>query len=660
MRTEISKPSRRPLPVFLKSAISSLFQALTGLITLLFHVRYCHSSILNPQSSILLNQETIRFKHQSVPGFLSLILVLAAPVWADYFSIREFQTGSSLTNPPDEFINTLSGKVLKSVNISEPEIGKFYLRRKTQENEYELFEGTMKEGAYEKLYAFEIPGTRFKDRISFKYYDKPKVPWHKDLYDIYFDEFLIYVPHRAKLFYMIDGIPRRINALKEKPFLLTVFTRPPEARILVNGSYQGLSPMNISGITSLGLLLNAQKDGYYEEDAFLDLQSGKPLIKTFNLTKKFSSESPELVDLDTYLAENTANHKELNSRISLLKKELKKMEDRKQGALQKFETIYPAFTARGAYETEAAFKRRSADYLERKKNALKENEFKWELVLTKMRTALSMVQAYKTRIESPVTTASQTLDTLSRPDPPKDMVEIPAGCFKMGSENGFKDEKPVREVCLEKFLMDRTEITQADYLSMMGVNPSRFKGDKHPVERINWFDAVLYCNERSKKQGKDTVYSYSSISGKAGDGCVLKNLAYDFNKTGFRLATEAEWEYAARAQTRTAFYWGDIMHGSYAWHAGNSQAATHPVGLKKPNNWGLHDMSGNAGEWCHDWKQPDYTSLNPAGPESGSERIVRGGDWNQNDNPLRSAFRGSHFPEYRSGRIGFRTVRSGK
>jgi|GEM_PF-1945338 len=232
------------------------------------------------------------------------------------------------------------------------------------------------------------------------------------------------------------------------------------------------------------------------------------------------------------------------------------------------------------------------------------------------------------------------------------MISIPAGSFQMGSNNmkleeffTYGDERPVHSVTVSAFYMDSTPVTQASYQALMGVNPSYFdtgaSAPRRPAESMTWYDAVLYCNARSKHDGYDTVYSYTSITGTPGNGCSnLGNLTMDFAQHGYRLPTEAEYEYACRAGTTTDYYWGQSYPplttadtaeiSAHAWWNYNSLNSTQPVATKPKNAWGLYDMSGNVREWCNDWygSYSDTSQTNPTGATSGSYRVLRGDAWN--------------------------------
>jgi formylglycine-generating enzyme len=251
------------------------------------------------------------------------------------------------------------------------------------------------------------------------------------------------------------------------------------------------------------------------------------------------------------------------------------------------------------------------------------------------------------------------------------MKLIPAGTFQMGSNDSVYDGAlayPAHTVTISSaFMMDSTEVTQEDYLRVLGVNPSSsysYYGNlRRPVDGVTWHDAVLYCNARSKAEGEDTVYTYSSISGIPGYGCTsLVNIANDFLKNGYRLPTEAEWEYACRAGTTMEYYWGDTMNTNYCWFRGqySYNPATTSVATKLPNEFGLYDMSGNVMEWCNDRyaRYNDSAQIDPmGGTTSTHNRVVRGGTCIGDPLRLHSAYRSYQFAEAGSWCNGFRCTR---
>ena len=217
------------------------------------------------------------------------------------------------------------------------------------------------------------------------------------------------------------------------------------------------------------------------------------------------------------------------------------------------------------------------------------------------------------------------------------MVLIPAGQFTMGDDAGEDDERPARKVKVSAFYMDVHEVTQEDYVALLGKNPSKFAGERNPVERASWTFATRYCNLRSLKEGLEPCYDQASG-------------ACNFEASGYRLPTEAEWEYACRAGTATRYSFGnEAGHlGDAAWFEGNSGKRPHPVGEKRPNAWGLYDMHGNVREWCHDrYGEEAYRDgprADPRGPTEGDERVLRGGGWRSRADACRAAARHSRPP----------------
>jgi len=226
--------------------------------------------------------------------------------------------------------------------------------------------------------------------------------------------------------------------------------------------------------------------------------------------------------------------------------------------------------------------------------------------------------------------------------PPKsgaEMVLIPAGEFTMGDEAGEDDERPAHRVKLTAFYMDVTEVTQASFQALMGRNPAKFAAPDKPVERISWHAAIQYCNMRSQRDGLQPCYD-------------LKTLTCDFSANGYRLPTEAEWEYACRAGTTTRWSFGDDAGKlkDHAWYKPNSGKTTHPVKAKRPNPWGLYDMHGNVAEWCQDFYAESYTDEDavhdPRGPASGEDRVLRGGSWAVDEDSCRSSARNFEAPGF--------------
>jgi formylglycine-generating enzyme required for sulfatase activity len=173
----------------------------------------------------------------------------------------------------------------------------------------------------------------------------------------------------------------------------------------------------------------------------------------------------------------------------------------------------------------------------------------------------------------------------------------------------------------------------------MGDNPSRWKGAKNPVEQVRWSDAVRFCNKRSELEGLRPCYD-------------LKTWKCDFTADGYRLPTEAEWEYACRAGTSTAYFFGDETSklGDFAWFDKNSGGRPHPVAQKQPNPWGLYDMCGGLWEWCNDFYKVDYyqesPTTDPKGPDAGQTKVVRGGAWRFSAERCRSGYRHNENPGY--------------
>ena len=215
------------------------------------------------------------------------------------------------------------------------------------------------------------------------------------------------------------------------------------------------------------------------------------------------------------------------------------------------------------------------------------------------------------------------------------LVPIPAGKFLMGDKDEV--DAPVHEVAVSAFLMDKHLVTQDQFQKLMGSNPSRWKGGQNPVEQLRWSDAVKFCNKRSEAEGLRPCYDWPTLK------C-------DFTAAGYRLPTEAEWEYACRAGTTTAYFFGasPAKLGEFAWFDKNAGGKPHPVGQKQPNPWGLFDMAGNVWQWCHDFYGVEYYATSPkqdpAGPPDGKNKVLRGGAWRFSADNCRSGYRYNENP----------------
>lgn len=211
------------------------------------------------------------------------------------------------------------------------------------------------------------------------------------------------------------------------------------------------------------------------------------------------------------------------------------------------------------------------------------------------------------------------------------MVFVKGGCFEMGDTfgNGADIEKPVHKVCVDDFLMGKYEVTQKEWVAVMGSNPSSFKNcDDCPVESVSWDDIQVYIGKLNTRTARN-----------------------------YRLPTEAEWEYAARSGGKREKYAGGDDLTSVAWYSDNSGNKTHQVGQKRANSLGIYDMSGNICEWVSDWYGDGYYGIspkdNPAGPPNGLFKVYRGGSW-KHSAYARASYRYRNTPAYRASDMGFR------
>jgi formylglycine-generating enzyme required for sulfatase activity len=262
------------------------------------------------------------------------------------------------------------------------------------------------------------------------------------------------------------------------------------------------------------------------------------------------------------------------------------------------------------------------------------------------------------------------------------MVQIPAGTFTMGSPvgepNRSSDEIQHSVTLTKGFYMGKYQVTQKQYQEVMGALPTSLSGssygvgENYPVYYVSWYDAIVFCNKLSMMEGLKPVYSISNSTDTSTWGPVPTSSNTTWNAVkmvsganGYRLPTEAEWEYACRAGTTTAWYTADTVDGpphlnTAAWYTNNAGFKTQQVGLKTANEWGLYDMHGNVWEWCWDWNGPPVSAAqtDPIGFSIGTFRVFRGGSWTGGAEHLRSAFGSEDLPSTRRNDVGFRLVRS--
>ena len=237
----------------------------------------------------------------------------------------------------------------------------------------------------------------------------------------------------------------------------------------------------------------------------------------------------------------------------------------------------------------------------------------------------------------------------------RNMIFVEGGSFMMGSDEGLFHERPSHEVSLSSFWIGKYEVTQDEWRDVMGSREQVFNGDNLPVHDVNWYDAVEYCNKLSAKEGFSLCY-----------GGDKDDIVCDWDADGYRLPTEAEWEYAVRGGNKSEgfSYAGSDSFEEIAWFESNTEDGINPVGLKTPNELGLYDMHGNLAEWCWDWYNSAYyedcPTMNPRGAESGIYRVKRGGSWNDEAIDNKVASRENMMPGNSGSTNGFRIVRIAK
>ena len=246
----------------------------------------------------------------------------------------------------------------------------------------------------------------------------------------------------------------------------------------------------------------------------------------------------------------------------------------------------------------------------------------------------------------------------------KNFVLVNEGTFTMGNTfgDGKSNEEPTHSVTLDSYYMSKYEVTLKEYRELMGYNPSDFDKDNNPVGQVTWYDAVMYANRLSENEGIIPYYNISSVTK---EGNRIKNATVTIaGGKGYRLPTEAEWEYAARggSQSKGYKYSGSNNIDEVAWYGSYGSSNAQVVGQKKANELGIYDMSGNVDEWCWDWYDDNYyyfsDKTNPTGHAGGDKRVYRGGDFYFSEEKTSVSFRDYHYPNRYFESVGFRLVRS--
>ena len=453
---------------------------------------------------------------------------------------------------------------------------------------------------------------------------------------------------------------------------VTIETRPEGASVYMDDVYLGLGPVDIDGVTQGSHTVETKMNGYLTSTLELTIEDPIDIRKTIVLAKevalghlivksnmvngdvsvdgvskgRISNGSLEIRDLTPGRSTVRISHRDFKNAVALIEI----VADRSTSIVVDGEFRAVALTIesspRGAsVYVGGSYKGKTPLTLQ----SVEQGQYSIECVLdgyenSVRRITVSGSDDVKESFELARVAVAQ------RPTATGGMTKVPGGTFTMGSSQGYDIEMPEHAVSLSAFRISIYEVTQREWEALMGYNPSAFRGEELPVHQITWYEAVEFCNQKSKAENLNPAYVLEGLS-----------VRWDSSADGYRLPTEAEWEYAARGGgTGSARnYPGGSKPEDLAWFAGNSQNEPHEVGQKRPNALSLYDMAGNVAEWCWDWFESyGRSARNPQGPATGTRRVARGGAWGSHDDDLRVTNRGSMPPELSHATVGFRVARN--
>jgi serine/threonine protein kinase len=511
-----------------------------------------------------------------------------------------------------------------------------------------------------------------------------------------------------KIIQELDSTPKRYKIVEGKPYPkrptgslkklvpISIITEPSDAIVYLDGKRQKqLTPLNTKNIVG-EITIKIEKEEYKTiedkieisgsstNEFYLELESvmGSLTVESEKVGQTIWMNEKRTEFKSPYTFENIIPNKEYTFQINQSnylseKKKVKinNFEDKKillsssiLGSIT-IETNEPGHTIwmngkKTEFLTPYTFK-----------NIIPNKEYRFAI-----ETETTFSEDYSVKIKEKENKVVKIIKFREVPEVPANLIFVKGGTFQMGqpdpNTNGTRwlgDEQLVHEVFVDRFFIGKYPVTQKEYEEIMRNNPSYFKEEKviktgflkiaskverltvpeKPVERVSWYDAVEFCNKKSIKEGLTPCYSGSS-----------KNIECDFTANGYRLPTEAEWEYAARGgnKSRSYKYSGSDNIEDVAWYYGNSGDITHPVGTKQPNELGIYDMSGNVWEWCNDWYDANYyeksSKNNPKGPDRSIYHVLRGGCFPDSDFCCLAVGRNYDGPTSSDIGYGFRLVRT--